>query len=60
MGRACSNNGDKRNVYRLFLGWPEGKRLLGRPKCMWVNNIEMDLGETGLVWFRAGTGGELL
>jgi hypothetical protein len=26
---------------------PEGKRPLGRPRCRWVNNIKIDLGETG-------------
>jgi hypothetical protein len=25
MGRACSRNGEKRNVYRLLVGKPEGK-----------------------------------
>jgi hypothetical protein len=28
--------GEKRNVYRLFVGKPEGKRPLGRPRCRWV------------------------
>jgi hypothetical protein len=27
------------------VGKPEGKKLLGRPRCRWVNNIEMDLRE---------------
>jgi hypothetical protein len=40
-------NGEKRNVYRLFVGKPEGKRLLGRPRRRWMNNIRMDLGEVG-------------
>jgi hypothetical protein len=31
MGRACSTNGEKRNVYRILEGKPEGKRPLGRP-----------------------------
>jgi hypothetical protein len=35
--------GGKRNVYRLLLGKPEGKRPLGRPRCGWVDNIRMDL-----------------
>jgi hypothetical protein len=39
--------GEKRNVYRLFVGKPEGKRPLGRPKHMWVDNIRMDAGEVG-------------
>jgi hypothetical protein len=29
------------------VGKPEGKRPLGRPRCRWVNNIKMDLGEMG-------------
>jgi hypothetical protein len=40
--------GEKRNVYRLLVGRPEGKRPLGRPRRRWVNNIRMDLGE--VVW----------
>jgi hypothetical protein len=39
--------GEKRNVYRLLVGKPEGKRLLGRPRCRWVDNIRMDLLELG-------------
>jgi hypothetical protein len=38
---------EKRNTYRLLVGQPEGKRLLGRPRCRWVDNIRMDLGELG-------------
>jgi hypothetical protein len=34
--------GAKRNAYRLLVGRPEGKRPLGRPRCMWVDNIKMD------------------
>jgi hypothetical protein len=47
MGGACNTNGEKRDAYGLFLGKPEGKRPLGRPRCRWVDNIEMDLGEVG-------------
>jgi hypothetical protein len=35
--------GEKRKVYRLLVGKPEGKRPLGRPRRMWMNNIRMDL-----------------
>jgi hypothetical protein len=43
--------GAKRNAYRIFLGKPEGKRTLGRPRRRWVDNIKMDLSETGgMVW----------
>jgi hypothetical protein len=39
--------GEKRTAYRLFVGKPEGKRPLGRPRRRWVDNIRMDLGEVG-------------
>jgi hypothetical protein len=39
--------GEKRNVYRLLVGKPEGKRPLGRPRRRWVDNIRIDLGEVG-------------
>jgi hypothetical protein len=31
MDRACSTHGEERNVHRLFVGNPEGKRPLGGP-----------------------------
>jgi hypothetical protein len=37
----------KRNPYRSLVGKPEGKRPLGRPRCRWVDNIKMNLGEIG-------------
>jgi hypothetical protein len=40
--------GEKRNVYRLLVGKPEGKRPLGRPRRRWINNIKMDHLEIGL------------
>jgi hypothetical protein len=39
--------GEKRNVYRLLVGKPEGKRPLGRRRRRWVDNIKMDLLEIG-------------
>jgi hypothetical protein len=39
--------GEKRNVYRLLVGKPEGKRPLRRPSRRWVDNIRIDLGEVG-------------
>jgi hypothetical protein len=39
--------GEKRNVYRLLVGKPEGKRPLGRPRLKWIDNIKMDLLEIG-------------
>jgi hypothetical protein len=40
--------GEKRNVYRLLVGNPEGKRPLGRPRHRWMDNIKMDLLEIRL------------
>jgi hypothetical protein len=37
--------GVKRNAYRIFVGKPERKRPLGRPRRRWVNNTKMDLRE---------------
>jgi hypothetical protein len=39
--------GEKRNEYRLLVGTPEGKSPLGKPRCRWVENIRIDLGEAG-------------
>jgi hypothetical protein len=47
--------GEKRNVYRLLMGKPEGKRPLGRPRRRWVDNIKIDLleiGWGGVDWIR--------
>jgi hypothetical protein len=43
---------EKRDAYMLFMGKSEGKRPLGRPRRMWVDNIRMDLGEVG--WGNVG------
>jgi hypothetical protein len=40
--------GEKRYVYRLLVGKPEGNRPLGRPRCRWMDNIKMDLLDIGL------------
>ena len=39
--------GERRGVYRVLAGKPEGKRPLGRPRRRWENNIKMDLQEVG-------------
>jgi hypothetical protein len=31
--------GEKRYAYRILVGNPEGKRLLGKPRRRWVDNI---------------------
>jgi hypothetical protein len=40
--------GEKRNVYRLLIRKPEGKRPLGKPRRRWIDNIKMGLIEIGL------------
>jgi hypothetical protein len=40
-------NYQKMNAYRILVGKPEGKRPLGRPRRMWVDNIKMDLRDIG-------------
>jgi hypothetical protein len=40
--------GEKRNVYRLLIEKPEGKKLLGRPRRRCMDNIKMDLLDIGL------------
>jgi hypothetical protein len=54
---------EKREVYKVLVGKPEGKRPLGRPRRRWEDNINMDLRKwnvgawTGLSWLRIRTGG---
>jgi hypothetical protein len=38
---------ETRNVYRLLIGKPEGKRLLGRKRWRRAHNIRMDEGKIG-------------
>jgi hypothetical protein len=45
--RHVAEMGERKNVYRLLVGKPKGKRLLGKPRCRWVDNINMDLVEIG-------------
>jgi hypothetical protein len=37
--------GNRRSVYRVLVGRPEGKRPLGRPRRRWENNVRLDLWE---------------
>jgi hypothetical protein len=39
--------GEKVNIYRTLVGKPEEKRLLERPRRKWVDNIKMNLRQTG-------------
>jgi hypothetical protein len=34
---------EKRDIYRLLAGKPEGRTPLGRPRQRWVENIKLDL-----------------
>jgi hypothetical protein len=48
--------GEGRGVYRVLVGRPEGKRLLGRPRRRWEDNIKMmdfrKIGMDGAKWIR--------
>jgi hypothetical protein len=39
--------GEERNVCRVLVGKPEGRRPLGRPRRRWEDGIRMDLREIG-------------
>jgi hypothetical protein len=64
-GHAASM-GEGRNVYRVLVGKPEGKRPLGRPRRRWEDGLKLDLREigwgvwSGFTWLRIGTVGGLL
>jgi hypothetical protein len=47
---ACMGEG--RNVYRVLVGKPEGKRRLERPRSRWEDGIKMDLRKSrwGVEW----------
>ena len=55
--------GERRDVYRVLVGKPEGKRPRGRPRRGWEDNIKMDLQDvgcgvwTGSSWFGLEIGG---
>jgi hypothetical protein len=58
--------GEGRNVYRVLMGKPEGKRPLGRSRHRWEDGIKRYLRETGFgawsgfTWPRIGIVGGLL
>jgi hypothetical protein len=59
--------GEGRNVYRVLVGKPEGKRPLEGPRRRCEDGIKMDLTEigwggvwSGFIWLRRGTVGGLL
>jgi len=39
--------GERISVYRVLVGNPEGKRLIGRPRSRWEDIIKMDFQEVG-------------
>jgi hypothetical protein len=46
--------GEVRGTYNIFVGRPEGRRPLGRPRRRWEDNIKIDLREIGfgdMDWF---------
>jgi hypothetical protein len=45
--RHVARMGERRGVYRVLVGKPEGKRPLGGPRSRWEDNINMDLQEVG-------------
>jgi len=47
MGGTCSMH-EIRNLYKILLGKPEGKRPLRRHMSRWEDNIRMDLKEACL------------
>ena len=53
--------GERRGVYGVLVGKPEGKRPLGRPRRRWKYNIKMDLQEVGcgvMDWIELAPGRE--
>jgi len=47
IGEACSTYGGEGDACRIFVGKPEGKRPLGRPRCRWESDIKIRLKEMG-------------
>jgi hypothetical protein len=39
--------GEGRDMHRVLVGKPEGKRPLGRPRRRWEDNIKTDIQELG-------------
>jgi hypothetical protein len=64
--RHVARMGEGRNVYRVLVGKPEGKRPLGKQRCRWDDGLKVDLREigggvwSGFTWFRIGIVGGML
>jgi hypothetical protein len=41
-------HGPGRDIYRVLVGRPEGKRPLGTPRRRWGDNTKLDLREIGI------------
>jgi len=39
--------GERKGVYKVVVGKPEGQRPLGRPRHRWEDNIKIDLQAVG-------------
>jgi hypothetical protein len=57
----------ERKAYKISVGKPEEKRLLGRQRRRWMNNIKIYLRERedgmvwiGSIWLKIRASGELL
>jgi len=38
-----AHTGEKRGLYKILVGKPEGTRPRVRPRCKWEDNIKMDI-----------------
>jgi len=47
MGGNVARMGESRDLYRVLVGKPEGKRPLGKPRHRWEYNIKTDIREVG-------------
>jgi hypothetical protein len=48
MSGECNTHGGMRNEYKILVGNPQNKRLIGRPRHGWENNIKINIREIGL------------
>jgi hypothetical protein len=62
----CSTYGETRGAYRVLVGKLERKRPLGKRRCSWEYNINVDFqkvewgARTGFIWLWLGRDGRLL
>jgi len=61
MGGAFSTYWEGKDVYRVLVGKPEGKRQLGRPRRRWEDNIKMGFSRSwmgGMDWIDLAQDGD--